>query len=192
MTCPAPCLGSLPYREFAECGQAGRNIQPGRGHLEPVEGKDRMEGRRPMKIIVGVDDSVYSNAAIRHIMDTSWPKSARFTVISAVAWPVVSGAGEILSTTAVKDILADQEKHHREIADRAAAELRQAGLSAEARMIRGDPRFVLEEEARKESADLIVVGTYGWTGVKKLLLGSVASHVVTHAPCSVLVVRKTP
>jgi nucleotide-binding universal stress UspA family protein len=124
-------------------------------------------------------------------MESPWPKSAHFIVISVVGWPVVSGPGEILSRLAVKDLLADQEKRHRQIADKAAGEIQKAGLSAESRMIVGDPRFVLEEEARKEGAQLIIVGTYGWTGVKKLLLGSVASYLVTHAHCSVLVVRKT-
>jgi nucleotide-binding universal stress UspA family protein len=48
---------------------------------------------------------------------------------------------------------------------------------------------VLEETVAVEHADLLVVGSHGRTGIKKLLLGSVASHVVAHAPCPVLVVK---
>jgi nucleotide-binding universal stress UspA family protein len=43
--------------------------------------------------------------------------------------------------------------------------------------------------AQNKKADLIVIGTKGTTGVKRFLLGSVASGVVSHAKCSVLVVR---
>jgi nucleotide-binding universal stress UspA family protein len=43
--------------------------------------------------------------------------------------------------------------------------------------------------AEEQGADLIVVGTKGRTGLKKILLGSVASNVVTYAPCTVMVVR---
>jgi nucleotide-binding universal stress UspA family protein len=43
--------------------------------------------------------------------------------------------------------------------------------------------------AEENNIDLIVIGTRGRSGVKKLLLGSVASHVVTYAHCSVLVVK---
>lgn len=43
--------------------------------------------------------------------------------------------------------------------------------------------------ADREKADLIVVGTRGRSGISKMLLGSVASGVVTYAPCPVLVVR---
>jgi nucleotide-binding universal stress UspA family protein len=43
--------------------------------------------------------------------------------------------------------------------------------------------------AESEKADLIVIGTRGHSGISKLLLGSVASGVVTYAPCPVLVVK---
>src|SRR3712207_2794195 len=43
--------------------------------------------------------------------------------------------------------------------------------------------------AKEKGVDLIVVGTKGRSGLRKTLLGSVASKVVTHSPCSVLVVR---
>jgi nucleotide-binding universal stress UspA family protein len=45
------------------------------------------------------------------------------------------------------------------------------------------------EYATEEKAQLIVMGTRGMTGFKKMLLGSVSNGVVNHAPCAVLVVR---
>ena len=44
--------------------------------------------------------------------------------------------------------------------------------------------------ARDHAFDLIVIGTHGRTGVKRILLGSVAEEVTRHAPCPVLVVRR--
>lgn len=49
--------------------------------------------------------------------------------------------------------------------------------------------YVLLEYAEKENIDLIVVGTRGMSGFKKILLGSIASGVVTYAHCPVLVVK---
>jgi nucleotide-binding universal stress UspA family protein len=49
--------------------------------------------------------------------------------------------------------------------------------------------YILAEYAEKENIDLIVVGTRGTSGFKRLLIGSVASGVVKHAHCTVLVVR---
>jgi nucleotide-binding universal stress UspA family protein len=47
----------------------------------------------------------------------------------------------------------------------------------------------IAEYARSHGADLIVIGTRGRTGMKRMLLGSVASGVVAHSTCPVLVVR---
>ena len=148
----------------------------------------RAAWRITLKIIVGVDDSPCSKAAIRYIANATWPKISRFFVVSAVP-PVLSGPEEFVSSVALEQFLSEQELRHRKIAERAATELRKAGLSAVTRVVNTDPRSALEEEARKRGANLIVVGSHGWTGIKKILLGSVASHVVTHAPCSVLVVK---
>jgi nucleotide-binding universal stress UspA family protein len=142
-----------------------------------------------MNVIVGVDDSDFSNRAIRFVAESKWPEGSRFVVISAAGWPAVSGPGELLSASVIEEVQEEQERQHQRIADKAAAQLKEAGLTAEARAMSGDPRFTLVDEAEKERADLVVVGTHGRTGVKRLLLGSVASFVVAHAPCSVLVVR---
>ncbi|HXU03734.1 MAG TPA: universal stress protein [Polyangia bacterium] len=53
------------------------------------------------------------------------------------------------------------------------------------------PRIVTDA-ARELCADLIAMGTHGLTGVRRLLLGSVAEHVVRHAPCPVVTVRSGP
>jgi len=56
--------------------------------------------------------------------------------------------------------------------------------------ISASPANAIVEYARSVHADAIVVGTHGRTGVSRLLMGSVAEHVVRHAPCPVLAVRR--
>jgi universal stress protein A len=53
----------------------------------------------------------------------------------------------------------------------------------------GVPWPELIAAARETNADLIILATHGWTGLKHVLLGSVAERVMRHAPCPVLVVR---
>ncbi len=55
--------------------------------------------------------------------------------------------------------------------------------------IANDPALEVVEYARDVRADVIVIGTHGRTGVSRLIMGSVAEHVVRTAPCPVLVVR---
>ena len=59
----------------------------------------------------------------------------------------------------------------------------------EADVVRGDPDDAIVEYAREHGADLIVMGSHGHTGLRHLLMGSVAEHVLRHAPCPVLIVR---
>jgi nucleotide-binding universal stress UspA family protein len=142
-----------------------------------------------MNVVIGVDDSAFSRAAVAWVKGATWPKGTRFVVISATP-PVFVGPGEAAAPGGVSELIAQEEKLHREVAEKAAAELRSAGLSVEGRSVLSDPRAALEEVARREHAELIVVGSHGRSGITKLLLGSVATHIVTHAPCSVLVVKR--
>lgn len=64
-----------------------------------------------------------------------------------------------------------------------------SGLKAEGRVLGGDARLLIVEEAKATGAELIVVGTHGRKGVRKLILGSVAEWIMTHASCDVLVTR---
>jgi nucleotide-binding universal stress UspA family protein len=141
-----------------------------------------------MNIVIGVDDSQCSRAAVEYVARAAWPKGTRIVVVSAVP-PVYLGPGEATAPGSFQKLIEEQIKTHHETASKNERVLREAGLSVEARVPSSDPRVALVETARAEHADLLVVGSHGRSGLAKLLLGSVASHVVTHAPCSVLVVK---
>jgi len=143
-----------------------------------------------MKVVIGVDDSPFSNAAVEYVKATTWPAGTEFLVISASA-PVFVGPGEAAAPGAIAEIIEQQEKYHKGVAEKAVASLKAVGLKASGRMVPSDPRGALVESAKHFSADLVVVGSHGRSGIAKLLLGSVAAHVVSHAPCSVLVVKRT-
>jgi len=54
----------------------------------------------------------------------------------------------------------------------------------------GTPGLEISDYARRQQADLIVIPSHGYHGVKRLFLGSVAERVIRHASCNVLVVRR--
>jgi nucleotide-binding universal stress UspA family protein len=142
-----------------------------------------------MKILLGIDDSRHSKAALEYVKATPWPQGTVVIALSAAS-PVFVGPGEVAAPTAIEQINTGQLAYHKSLAEAAAKELRAAGLKAEARSPMADPRHALLETAEGEKTDLIVLGSHGRSGLAKLLIGSVASHVVTHAHCSVLVVKK--
>jgi len=142
-----------------------------------------------MNVLIGIDDSRCSEVVLERITAMLWPKDTRFVVLSAVA-PIFVGPGEAASTDAIGHLLEGQQRYHLEIANRGVERLKKAGLRAEARVVVQDPRAALLDASQATPVDLIIVGSHGRTGIQKLLLGSVASHVVTHAHCSVLVIRE--
>ena len=75
-----------------------------------------------------------------------------------------------------------------EIAERAAAEARDAGVEAETVVRRGVPAHELGQIAESRDAQLIVLGSHGWGAVRRLLFGSVSTAVLHHATRPVLVV----
>ncbi len=75
-------------------------------------------------------------------------------------------------------------------ADALAARLTDAGVPSTPHVRSGDPAAEILGAAQDAHADLVVVGSRGLTGLESLLLGSVARNVLSHAHCSVLIVRK--
>ena len=68
-------------------------------------------------------------------------------------------------------------------------ELRESGHSVESVVREGYAATAIVDEANELGADLIVIGTHGLSGLKHMLLGSVAERVVQKAPCPVLTVK---
>jgi universal stress protein A len=57
------------------------------------------------------------------------------------------------------------------------------------KLAKGDPATLITNVAEEMASDLIVLGTHGRTGLRRVLMGSVAEHVLRSAPCPVLVVK---
>jgi nucleotide-binding universal stress UspA family protein len=146
-----------------------------------------------VKLMIGVDDSPHSLAAADYVRERTWPAGSEAIVVSVVR-PAVAIYTEVYvpATHEFEGVMEDRLRHHEELVARTAKALRDSGLAATTRVVQGDPREVLVDLARQEGVQLLVVGSHGRTGLSKLLMGSVAAHVVGHAPCNVLVVRLRP
>jgi nucleotide-binding universal stress UspA family protein len=144
-----------------------------------------------MKILLAVDGSPYSAAAAESISRRPWPTETVVRVLSAVE-NIVSPASELWYDAggSLEEANRHITKQAEEITNKIGDAVRASGLTVETAVRRGDPRSVILDEAKEWDADLIVVGSHGYTGIKRLLLGSVAQSVVSHAPCSVEVVRQ--
>ena len=144
-----------------------------------------------MKILLAMDESAHSRAALDCVASMRWPLDVEIVVLS-VASPMVV-AHSLVDAGGLNYLRAAEEGNvhdHQELVSGVERELRERGHPTSGRVVSGDAREAIIEIARVERVDLIVVGSHARTGIDKLLVGSVASHVVTHAPCSVLVVKR--
>jgi nucleotide-binding universal stress UspA family protein len=88
------------------------------------------------------------------------------------------------------DFWASVRSEAQEQLDEHTKPLRAKGIAVETAVCEGYAATVIVEEAARRDADLIVIGTHGLSGLKHLLLGSIAERVVQKAPCPVLTVKK--
>lgn len=142
-----------------------------------------------MKILIAVDASTHSEQALEFVSRMRWPAGSRMIVLS-VMQPLRSPVpGPFESGKLEAELMDEQRRALEGLVAKAEQRLRESGFATDGRLLIGDPREALIDAAREERADLIAMGSHGRTGLSKLVLGSVSSHVVTHAPCSVLVVK---
>jgi nucleotide-binding universal stress UspA family protein len=71
-------------------------------------------------------------------------------------------------------------------------EAEKQGISLDTMIPMGRPEEGIVKAAEFKQASLIILGSHGGTGLKRLLMGSVAERVIGHTPCAVLVVKKKP
>lgn len=142
-----------------------------------------------MKILLALDGSRYSEAALGEVVARSWPSTSIVRVLSVIH-PYTPPATEfVVAGATLADVRQQQAAEAEALITRAATALKGVDIPVETVVREGDPRSVIVDEAEQWGADLIVVGSHGRTWLKGWLLGSVAQSVVAHAPCSVEVAR---
>jgi nucleotide-binding universal stress UspA family protein len=142
-----------------------------------------------MRILLAVDDSPASEAAARSTALRPWPPGSTSLVLSVVEIPFPLAPEVAAMTIDFEDFRRARRCEAEGLVDR-IARLIGSSLSVETAVREGDPRTAIVDEAAEWEADLIVLGSHGRTGLKRLILGSVAEYVVRHAPCSVEVARQ--
>ena len=132
----------------------------------------------------------WSQEAVDEVARRPWPSRSTVRVLSVIQ-PYTPPVTEfVLAGATLEDIRRLQTADAEHLTRCAADAVKAAGITADTAVREGDPRSAIVDEADEWGADLIVVGSHGRTGVKRWLLGSVAGAIVSHAPCSVEVVRR--
>ncbi|HEX8130844.1 MAG TPA: universal stress protein [Pyrinomonadaceae bacterium] len=174
-------LGSVSQRVLTE---SRCSVRIARGET-PV-------GELPQRIVIGVDGSASSFAAVRAVAARRWMAGSEAHVVVVYDALMPSALGSIGAPSLEAVYLVNDEEQGRagQIAAQAAAQLRDANLTVSTFVAEGNPKQLLLEHAEKRGADSIFVGSTGFSSrIDRFLLGSVSAAVAARAHCSVEVVR---
>lgn len=161
--------------------------------VAPVpDGSEHARGR----VVVGVDGSPGSRAALAHALAEAARRGADLLVVWACPLTLPWGGGPPLVVPDVDDVLQDTRHRAEDVLEDVRSDPALAGVPG-ADAVRGQVIAVNSSAVpalldRSTDAELLVVGSRGRGAVRSALLGSVALHCVTHAACPVVVVHAPP
>ena len=144
-----------------------------------------------MRVVLAVDGSDYSQAAVDQVVHRPWPPGTTIRVLSAIQ-PYTPPMTEVVVGATIEQVTQQLLQDAKQLTERTARALAATGAAIETAVRQGDPREAIVDEAQEWGADLIVMGSHGRTGLKRWVLGSVAQAVAAHARCSVEIVRRPP
>lgn len=141
------------------------------------------------RILVPVDDSDTSRKALIEATRFCCDQHGKTRLVHVIDLAQFTwGGAEFVD---VGELQSNLREAGRKVLDAASALMRESSVETETTLIEiwgGAISTALIEDARAWPADIIVMGSHGWTGLDHLLLGSVAEGVVRHAPVPVLII----
>jgi len=143
-----------------------------------------------VKILLAIDDSKFSEAAIEAVIQQATPQETEVRVLHVIEpipiYPDGQGWGYGPEASQVLD---EQRKEAEGLIERAGQTLREKNFKVMTAIEEGNPKEVIIDSAAEWHADLIVLGSHGRKGLDRFFMGSVSEAVARHAHCSVQIVR---
>lgn len=172
-------LGSVSQKVAAEAKCSVRICRP-----------RSISGAAP-RLLVAVDGSASSQAAVSCVAERTWPAGTAVAVVNVIEPPLRAGLAELPP----EDAAEIQRQHEARldwletVTTAAQRQLESAGLIAERHSLDGEPKSTLLEWAERRNADCLFIGASGLHHPGTETLGTVASALAVRAHCSVEIMR---
>ncbi len=139
------------------------------------------------KVLVATGGSPWSNKAVEYAIGLAKDYGVNLIILHVITDTPPYFIAE--SGASLDNVLEGSEETGRRIIEEAARWAEEAGVRYETELAWGRIPEVICRIARERHCDLIVVGSRGLTGFKRLMLGSISNAVAAKAPCPVLIVK---
>jgi len=141
-------------------------------------------------ILVAVDESPMAYAAVEQALSLAKNLDSHVTIMSVIAIDPFVGVDFYKVAPAITDYFMQAEKNAKERLEDIKQSFIRDGIEINTKLIHGvSPSQGIIQVADEVSADLIIMGSHGRTGIQKVMLGSVAQNVLTQSPIPVLIVK---
>ena len=155
------------------------------------------------KIVVALDDSDRSHAVFSVALDLARRTAASLKLFYGISGELMSQAAALSQESGLyptssmttgfqagqTELILQQNERSQVLLQPYLQAAQQAGLVVDTEVKMGDVGTIVCQIAKDWSADLIVIGRRGRSGLSEVLLGSVSNYVLHHAACSVLIVQ---
>lgn len=143
----------------------------------------------PRRVLMGTDFSDYSKEALDDAILLAKQFGAELYLLHVFDVPTyIPGVASVSGPEVFEWIRTFREEEQKRL-ESLAEQVRQRGVAVHPILKEGVPFREILKAAKEISADLIVLGTHGRTGLDRLMMGSVAERVVRRSPCRILLVR---
>lgn len=150
-----------------------------------------------MRILLAVDGSDCSKAAVEEFASRPWPAGSKLRVVTVIDLPLIPMLPELGMEhfhAGISQTLDKAARSHARslIDDVVAVVLKGSGkdINITGKILKGSPKRLILDEAEKWAATLIMVGAHDYQDSERAMFGSVSQAVATNAKCSVEIVRR--
>ncbi|QQR59519.1 MAG: universal stress protein [Candidatus Melainabacteria bacterium] len=146
-----------------------------------------------MKVLIAVEDKEFGETIIDYIKKNNWNTDTKFKILHVIEPYELDEGVDVTYLPFLEDTKEQARAAAKTLVNSLTIKLKDkfVNCSIESDVAEGNPKEILLKEIEKWSADLLCLGTHGRRGVSKFLLGSVSQALASHAPCAVLIVKKS-
>lgn len=185
-------LGSRGWSEFGKLvlgSVADRVLNHASCPVRLARPRKGARGSAP-NLLIAYDGSKHADATVAAVAKRAWPKGTKATLLAVSELQLRMGDIALALENALgSDGRKTPWPWMEARLAKAAAVLQTAGIKAETAVMIGEARRSLLAQAKRLKADTVFLGSHGYTGLRRIMLGSVSAAVAAHAPCSVEVIH---
>lgn len=146
-----------------------------------------------MKVLIAVEDKEFGDTIIDYVKKNNWNTDTKFKILHVIEPYELDEGVDVTYLPFLEDTKEQARAAAKTLVNSLTINLKDkfVNCSIESDVAEGNPKEILLKEIESWSADLLCLGTHGRRGVSRFLLGSVSQALASHAPCAVLIVKKS-